>query len=48
MQHVQVMEDDFSIQTITCLTEEAFGADSLVLVRVNALKIEDSEFTTIT
>ena len=45
MQHVQVMEDDCNVKAITGLTEEVFGVEPLVLVGVNALKIEDSDST---
>ena len=45
MKHVQIMEDDCNVQTITQLAEEAFGEDPLVLVGVNALLIEESKCT---
>lgn len=45
MQLVQVMDDHCNVDAITLLTEETFGLDPLVLVGVNALKIEDSETT---
>ena len=45
MQHVQVTENNCNVEAITQLTEETSGVDTLVLVGVNGLKIEDSEST---
>ena len=45
MQYVQVTEDDCNVQTITRFAKEAFGVYPLVLVVVNALKIENREST---
>ena len=45
MHHVQVMDDHCNVEAITRLSKEAFGVDPLVLVGVNALKIEDNEST---